>query len=105
MASEALPDPDDDGAETFGVRVVAITAEEAQGRVDKVLATRLPEMSRGRIQALMSEGRISRDGTVLGDASAKAQPGDYRLEIPAPTPAEPAPEAIPLTVLFEDQYL
>ncbi|MGH6909030.1 MAG: RluA family pseudouridine synthase [Phenylobacterium sp.] len=105
MASEALPDPDDDGAETFGVRVVAITAEEAQGRVDKVLATRLPEMSRGRIQALMSEGRISRDGTVLGDASAKAQPGDYRLEIPAPTPAEPAPEAIPLTVLFEDHYL
>ena len=105
MASEALPDLDEDSAETFGVRVVAITAEEARGRVDKVLATRLPEMSRGRIQALMGEGRVSRDGVVLGDASAKAQPGDYRLEIPAPTPAEPAAEAIPLSVLFEDQYL
>ena len=105
MASEVLPDPDEDGAETFGVRVVAITAEEAQGRVDKVLATRLPEMSRGRIQALMGEGRVSRDGTVLSDASAKALPGDYRLEVPAPTPAEPVPEAIPLNVLFEDAYI
>ena len=93
---------EDDG---LGVLLVAITAEEAQGRVDKVLAVRLPEMSRGRIQALMGEGRVSRDGVVLDDASAKAQPGDYRLEIPAPTPAEPAPEAIPLSVLFEDQYL
>jgi 23S rRNA pseudouridine1911/1915/1917 synthase len=100
MASEA---PDEE--ETFGVRVVEITAEEAQGRIDKVLAARLPEMSRARIQALMAEGRISRDGAVLGDASAKARAGDYRLEIPAPTPAEPAPEAIPLSVLFEDAYL
>jgi 23S rRNA pseudouridine1911/1915/1917 synthase len=105
MAAEAPVDPHaaEDGG--FGVRILAITAEEAQGRVDKVLATRLPEMSRARIQALMGEGRISRDGTVLSDASAKAQPGDYRLEIPAPTPAEPAPEAIRLSVLFEDQYL
>ena len=110
MASEGSEandnDPDDDGAsEPFGVRIVAISAEEAQGRVDKVLATRLPEMSRARIQALIGEGRISRDGASLGDASAKAQPGDYRLEIPAPTPAEPAPEAIPLNVLFEDAHL
>src|SRR5258707_913501 len=33
MASEAVPDPDEDAAETFGVRIVAITAEEARGRV------------------------------------------------------------------------
>ena len=105
MASEAIPDPEEDGAETFSVRVVDIAADEAKGRVDKVLATRLPEMSRGRIQALMGEGRVSRDGVVLGDASAKAQAGEYRLEIPAPTAPEPAPEAIPLSVLFEDQHL
>jgi len=106
-----MPDPDSEDVETetaaepFGVRVVEIAAEDAQGRVDKVLATRLPEMSRGRIQALMAEGRISRDGVPLTDASAKALPGDYRLEIPAPAAAEPASEAIPLSVLFEDQYL
>ena len=110
MSSEGLAatditlDPDTDD-EPFGVRVVEITAEEARGRVDKVLAVRLPEMSRARIQALLAEGRISRDGAPLGDASAKAQPGAYRLEIPAPLPAEPVPEAIPLNVLFEDTFL
>jgi 23S rRNA pseudouridine1911/1915/1917 synthase len=41
----------------------------------------------------------------MTDASAKAQPGDYRLRIPPPAPAEPLPEAIPLTVLYEDAHL
>jgi 23S rRNA pseudouridine1911/1915/1917 synthase len=104
MATEITLDPDTDD-EPLSVRIVEITAEEARGRVDKVLAVRLPEMSRARIQALMSEGRISRDGAALSDASAKALPGAYRLEIPAPLPAEPAPEAIPLNVLFEDTFL
>ncbi|MDB5423836.1 MAG: rluD [Phenylobacterium sp.] len=105
------PDPDiedveaETEAEPFGIRILEILPDEARGRVDKLLATRLPEMSRARIQALMAQGRISRDGTVLDDASARALPGDYRLEIPAPTPAEPVPEAIPLSVLFEDEYL
>jgi 23S rRNA pseudouridine1911/1915/1917 synthase len=39
------------------------------------------------------------------DVAAPALPGDYRLEIPAPLAAEPVPEAIPLSVLYEDAYL
>ena len=111
MASEADPGLDeaaDDGARSdggFGVRVLAIAPDEATGRVDKLLADRLPEMSRARVQALIAQGRVSRDGLAVADASARAQPGDYRLEIPPPEPAEPQAEAIPLTVLFEDAYL
>lgn len=95
MASEA-----DD--ETYGLRVVAL---EAGGRVDKALAERLPEFSRARLQALIAEGRVSRDGTPVTDGSAKAVAGDYRVEIPPPVAAEPLPENIPLTVLFEDEHL
>jgi len=91
--------------EAFGVRIVAVAPEQASGRIDKVLADLLPEMSRARIQALIAEGRVSRDGAPVADASAKAQPGDYRLEIPPPVAAEPQAEAIPLTVLFEDAHL
>jgi len=111
MASEADPETDyeaDEGAdegEVFGVRLLAVTAEQAVGRTDKLLADLLPEMSRARIQALIAEGRVSRNGAPVADASAKAQPGDYRLEIPPPVAAEPRPEAIPLSVLFEDAYL
>ena len=40
MAAEAPVDPHAAEDGDFGVRILAITAEEAQGRVDKVLATR-----------------------------------------------------------------
>jgi 23S rRNA pseudouridine1911/1915/1917 synthase len=39
------------------------------------------------------------------DASARAAAGEYRLEIPPPTPAEQLPEAIPLSILYEDAQL
>jgi 23S rRNA pseudouridine1911/1915/1917 synthase len=110
MASEPLADPAaprpeaDDEEEAFGVRIVAVGPDDA-GRVDKVLADLLPEMSRARVQALIAQGRVSRGGAAVADASAKAQVGDYRLEIPPPVAAEPVPEAIPLTVLYEDPYL
>jgi 23S rRNA pseudouridine1911/1915/1917 synthase len=96
MASEEEDD------EVYGLRVVTL---DAGGRVDKALAEALPEFSRARIQALMAEGRVSRGGVPVTDSSAKAQAGDYRLEIPPPEPADPQPENIPLTVLYEDEHL
>jgi 23S rRNA pseudouridine1911/1915/1917 synthase len=108
MASEADPGPvEEDALEEpgFGVRIVAVGPDDGGGRVDKLLSTLLPEMSRSRVQALIAQGRVSRDGVPVADASSKALPGDYRLEIPPPEAAEPAPQAIPLTVLFEDGYL
>jgi 23S rRNA pseudouridine1911/1915/1917 synthase len=110
MASEPLADPEasrleaDDEEEAFSVLIVAVGPDDT-GRVDKVLADLLPEMSRARVQALIAQGRVSRGGAAVSDASAKAQAGDYRLEIPPPAAAEPVPEAIPLKVLYEDPYL
>jgi 23S rRNA pseudouridine1911/1915/1917 synthase len=100
--------PDDEEAlepDQPGERVIEITPEGAGARLDKSLADRLPELSRGRVQALMAAGMISRDGTVLTDASAKAAAGLYRLLIPPPESTEVVGEAIPLSVLFEDEYL
>jgi 23S rRNA pseudouridine1911/1915/1917 synthase len=88
-----------------GVRVVEITAEDAGARLDKTLAEKLAELSRGRIQALMADGLITFEGSVVNDASSKAKAGVYTILIPPPAPADPQPEAIPLSVLFEDQHL
>ncbi len=85
--------------------VVALAAEEAGGRVDKTLAERLPDLSRARIQALIADGRVSRDGQPVSDGSARALAGEYRIDVPPAAPAEPQPEDIPLTVLFEDAHL
>ena len=97
--------PNRDEEDAFEVRVATVGLEQAGGRIDKVLADLLSGMSRGRVQALMAQGQITRDGLAVTDASGKAVAGDYRLEIPPAIAAEPAPEAIPLTVLFEDAYL
>jgi len=101
--------PDDEEVEADAdpgeERLITVAPGDAGGRLDKVLADRAGELSRGRIQALLAAGRISLDGRVLTDASAKAAAGDYRLLVPAPVAAEPRPEAIPLTVLFEDEHL
>jgi 23S rRNA pseudouridine1911/1915/1917 synthase len=103
MASE--DDEEGGEAEPYGVRVVAVAPDEAGGRVDKLLAERLADLSRARIQALIADGRVSRDGAPVSDASGRAQAGDYRIELPPPVAAEPLPEAIPLAVLYEDADL
>jgi 23S rRNA pseudouridine1911/1915/1917 synthase len=90
---------DSDGGDS--ARIVTLAAG---GRVDKALAEALPDVSRARIQALLAEGRVSHLGRPV-DPRGKAQAGDYRLDIPPPTPAEPRPEAIPLRILHEDAHL
>ena len=74
-------------------------------RLDKALAEVFPTLSRARIQTLLADGAVTRDGQIVLSGSAKAQPGLYAIMIPPVTSATPAPEAIPLTVLFEDADL
>jgi 23S rRNA pseudouridine1911/1915/1917 synthase len=88
-----------------GVRVVEIGVDEAGGRLDKTLADKLADLSRGRVQALMAAGQVSLCDAPVTDASAKAAPGLYTLLIPPPEAAQPLGEAIPLAVLYEDAHL
>ena len=74
-------------------------------RLDKALADAFPTLSRARLQALLAEGAVTRDGAVLTGGSAKAQPGVYVVALPPVAPATPQPQAIPLTVLYEDADL
>jgi 23S rRNA pseudouridine1911/1915/1917 synthase len=107
MASEPDAAPDDDEVVPAAGEVtrVTIAPDVAGERIDKTLASLVPELSRARLQALIAQGRVSLGGVALTDLSAKALPGDYAILVPPPTPAEPQPEDIPLTVLFEDAHL
>ena len=79
---------------------------EAGGtRLDKALTGIFPDLSRARLQALLAEGVVRRDGEIISSGSAKAQPGLYTIIMPPVISATPLPEAIPLTVLFEDADL
>jgi 23S rRNA pseudouridine1911/1915/1917 synthase len=108
MAPETAPEIEDDEAPEAAagtLSVVALAPGDAGVRVDKALAARAPELSRARIQALIAEGRVSFAGRPVTDPAARAEAGDYRLDIPPPAPAEPRPQDIPLVVLYEDAQL
>ena len=59
-------------------------------RLDKALADAFPALSRARLQALLANSAVRRDGQVLTGGSAKARPGLYTVVVPPPTPATPA---------------
>jgi 23S rRNA pseudouridine1911/1915/1917 synthase len=98
---------DDDDGEAVSGRTLEVTLppEAAGTRLDKALAERTPDLSRARLQALIEGGAVSLDGAPAPSGSAKAVPGVYRIAVPPAAPADPEPEAIALSVLFEDAHL
>ena len=95
MSDEPLID--DEGATVLEARL-----EAGGARLDKALAEAFPTLSRARLQALLAEGAVTRDGQPVTSGSARAQAGMYAVALPPIVSATPAPEAIPLSVLFED---
>ena len=98
--------PDDSQeAAPAGEVLEAILAAGVPGRLDRALADALPQLSRARLRALMDVGAVTRDGAAVRDASGRAAPGTYRVEVPPPAAALPEPQDLPLDVLFEDAHL
>ena len=92
----------DDASE---IRSFTVPAEDV-GRLDVWLTGLCPDFSRARIQGLFRVGRVTVNGAPCARATARVLPGDVvALAIPPPVPAEPAPEDIPLSILYEDDDL
>ena len=101
---------DPDAAAGAGTVLTAeLGPEQAGQRLDKALAGVIGEtagLSRSRLRALIEAGQVSINGADARDPGAKVRPGvQVTVRVPPPAPALPAPEAIPLTVLFEDEHL
>ena len=80
------------------------SAEHVGARIDRFLTALLPTLSRSRIQALIADGHARINGATLGDAGYRVKLGDsITLAVPAPAAAEPAAEAIALTIVYEDR--
>lgn len=109
--SDDPPDPfdDEDEAQAAAPTRLRLTLPDAAAgqRLDRALADAAPQaLSRARLQALMAQGAVTLEGVAATDASAKARAGaTYEILIPAPTPAEPMAQDLPLRVLFEDAHL
>ncbi|MFG1359904.1 RluA family pseudouridine synthase [Xanthobacter pseudotagetidis] len=87
-------------------RPVVAAPEDAGERLDRVLARHLADLSRTRVKRLITEGHVALAGRVVGDAALRVNAGDaFTVTVPAPEPAAPVPEDLPLAIAFEDAHL
>ena len=78
--------------------------DAAGKRLDAWLSAQLaPDLSRNRIQSLISSGQVAIDGKMVRETKHRLRDG-MRIEIIIPAPEDPAPsgENIPLDILHED---
>jgi 23S rRNA pseudouridine1911/1915/1917 synthase len=88
---------------TMTQKTVVAAEGDTGGRLDRVLAAHIAELSRSRLKALIEAGAVAVDGLTILDPSHRVNSGAAILvEVPAPLPAKPLPEPIPLRVVYED---
>ena len=90
-----------------GVRHVRLVVDASQAgqRLDQFLASQIDTLSRSQIQRLVQQGHVSL-------SHGRAKPGlvttsglEIQVDIPAPEAAAPEAEALPLTILYDDEDL
>jgi 23S rRNA pseudouridine1911/1915/1917 synthase len=82
---------------------LTVSDDEASVRLDRVLATRVQELSRSRLKALILAGHVSVEAAPVRDPAYHVTPGDtITIEVPQAVPAEPAGEDIKLDIVYED---
>lgn len=63
-------------------------------------------LSRSRLSRLIADGAVSGPGGVVRDGKSRVSAGEeYRIVVPEPEPVATCPEAIPLTIAYEDDDL
>jgi len=88
------------------VRNLVIAAQEDGERLDRVLASHMTDLSRSRLKTLVLAGQVTIDGTPVLDPGRKVRADDaIAITVPAPEPAEPRAEPIPLNIVYEDDAI
>ena len=80
--------------------------EKESRRLDKFLASSLPEFSRSRIQGLIKDGFVTVDGVIAHKSGLIIdEQATVQLHIPPVQPSKLEPEDIPLDIIFENEDL
>jgi 23S rRNA pseudouridine1911/1915/1917 synthase len=88
------------------IETVNIAAEEHGLRLDRVLAARIPSLSRSRLKALILDGQVAVAARTIRDPAMHVNSGNtVTVTLPAPAEPKPAGEPIPLDIVFEDDAL
>lgn len=80
-----------------------VPADAAGMRIDVCVSRLMPGLSRARVQALLAAGMVTAGDKRVKSSYRVRQDETIGVVIPPPTPAEAAPEAIPLDILHRDR--
>ena len=88
-------------------RFRAIIPADVDGfRLDRALASLMPEHSRSFVAKLIDDGRVTLAGRAATKPSQRVATGEeIEVDVPAPAPSSLESQEIPLTILFEDADL
>lgn len=84
---------------------LVVTKELARMRLDLFLVKSLPEFSRSRIQQLIRAGFVRVRGATMRPHQSVRFGDEIEVTEPPPEKIQTEPEAIPLTILYEDDDL
>ncbi len=88
---------------------VQVARDKAGVRLDRLLAEALPEFSRTRLKALIEAGHVSgldNGAAAVMEPARHVKAGQvFTVTVPAPQPAKPEPQTMPLCVVHEDEDL
>jgi 23S rRNA pseudouridine1911/1915/1917 synthase len=91
-------------ASNSGQRLEVIVAgDEGSVRLDRVLAVRLPQLSRSRLKALILADAVTLKNAPIRDPAYHVTAGDtITIDVPEAVAAEPEGEDIALDIVYED---
>jgi len=99
-----MSDQSDDN--TADKHIITVDTADAGQRLDKWLVSQCPDLSRSRIKSLVEDGQLTQENVPVTGLSKPVKAGTtYTLIIPAPLPATPQAENIPLDIIYEDDDL
>ena len=82
-----------------------ITADKADERLDKYIASKLPELSRSHIQKLIAEGNIKVNGRTVKPSYKTVIGDELDITVPPDTAGSLEPQDIPIDIIYEDDDL
>ncbi len=83
-----------------------IPPDAAGARLDRHLSQVFGDLSRTRLKSLIEQGKVEIDDRTITEPSYRVKPGEHVMVAWVPAvEADPEPQTIPLTVLYEDADL
>ena len=96
-----------DSGQSTATRTQVLKVEKSlpSERIDTWLRSKFPGVSRGAIQRLIEEGHIRVNGQLIKSTHAPRAGEEVQVHWPEARPAEAQAEALPLSLLYEDERL